>query len=199
MSSLFLSVSVPDPASEFHKTCDPMLIQAALRSFLFTVLGHKHVVFGGHPSISGLILAVCEDIGIANKSAVTIYQSAFFEGSFPEEYLKFANFIVTPAGGDLQASLSIMRQQMIQAHPHDAAVFIGGKEGILDEYRQFKQAHPNAKVLALKSPGGAAALIKEPEVEDYDELLDYVGLFATGLSIKVGKKRPLELPESEQN
>jgi len=198
MSSLFLSVSVPDPASEYHKTCDRMLIQAALRSFLFTVVGYKHIVFGGHPSISCLILAVCEDIGIANQNAVTIYQSAFFAESFPKEYLQFANFIVTPAESDAQASLNILRQQMIQAHPYDAAVFIGGEEASLDEYQQFKQTHPCAKVLALKSPGGAAALIDEPEVEDYDELLDYVGLFAKGLSINIGKKRPLDLPDPEQ-
>ena len=37
MSSLYLSVSVPDSASEYLKNCDRMLIEAALRSFLFTL------------------------------------------------------------------------------------------------------------------------------------------------------------------
>ena len=183
MSSIFLSASVPNIESPFYKKCDPVLIQAALRSFLFTVLGRKHLVFGGHPSISPLILAACEDLGIENQNAVTIFQSEHFSASFPEDSLQFANFITTPVGESLQGSLDIMRNQMFSTYHYDGAVFIGGKEGIVAEYELFKQLCPEAAVLALKSPGGAAAGIQGLIANEDDELLDYVGLFSSGLGI----------------
>jgi hypothetical protein len=195
MSSVFLSASVPDLESPFYKQCDPVLIQAALRSFLFTVLGRKHLVFGGHPSISPLILAACEDLGIENKNAVTIFQSKHFTASFPTESLQFANFIATQAGKDIEDSLAIMRKRMFSMYKYDAAVFIGGKEGIVKEYELFSQRCPDAKILALKSPGGAAATIQgTPENED-DELLDYVGAFSSGLNINQKFERKPIAPE----
>lgn len=184
MSSIFLSASVPDIESPYYKSCDPVLIQAALRSFLFTVLGRKHLVFGGHPSISPLILAACEDLGIMNKNAVTIFQSKHFSESFPEDNLQFANFIATPIGKDLGNSLDIMRARMFSTYHYDAAVFIGGKEGIVTEYELFKKLCPKAKILALKSPGGAAAKIQGEATNEDDELLDYVGAFTSGLGIQ---------------
>ncbi|TMJ36250.1 MAG: hypothetical protein E6G89_16980, partial [Alphaproteobacteria bacterium] len=42
------------------------------------------------------------------------------------------------------------------AQPFDAAVFIGGMEGIFDEYRIFRELHPKKKVIAVSAPGGAA-------------------------------------------
>lgn len=183
MSSIFLSASVPDIESPYYKRCDPVLIQAALRSFLFTVLGRKHLVFGGHPSISPLILAACEDLGITNKNAVTIFQSKHFSESFPEDNLQFANFIATPVGKDLGTSLAIMRKQMFTTYHYDAAVFIGGKEGIVTEYQLFKKFCPEAKILALKSPGGAAAEIQGVPANEDDELLDYVRAFSSGLGL----------------
>ncbi|CRM48309.1 MULTISPECIES: SLOG domain-containing protein [Pseudomonas] len=199
MSSIFLSASVPDIESPFYKKCDPVLIQAALRSFLFSVLGRKHLVFGGHPSISPLILAACEDLGIENQNAVTIFQSKHFSKSFPEDNLQFANFIATPVGENLQASLDIMRNQMFSTYHYDGAVFIGGKEGIVTEYELFKQQCPLATVLALKSPGGAAAEIKGLAENEDDELLDYVGLFSSGLGLSHKHERQPTAPKFRIN
>ncbi|NER66706.1 hypothetical protein G3436_26210 [Pseudomonas sp. MAFF212427] len=183
MSSIFLSASVPNIESPYYQRCDPVLIQAALRSFLFTVIGRKHLVFGGHPSISPLILAVCEDLGITNRNAVTIFQSKQFAGVIPEDNRKFANFIETPVGSNLDQSLSIMRKEMFTTYRYDAAVFIGGKEGIVTEYELFKKLCPDAKILALKSPGGAAAEIQNMPANEDDELLDYVRAFSAGLGL----------------
>jgi hypothetical protein len=195
MSSIFLSASVPNIESPFYAQCDPVLIQAALRSFLFTVLGRKHLVFGGHPSISPLILAACEELGIENSNAVTIFQSQHFTASFPADNLRFVNFITTPAGKDIEESLAIMREQMFGMYEYDAAVFVGGKEGIVKEYELFRQQCPGAEILALKSPGGAAATIQgTPENED-DELLDYVGAFSSGLNINQKFERKPIAPE----
>lgn len=195
MSSIFLSASVPNIESPYYLRCDPVLIQAALRSFLFTVIGRKHLVFGGHPSISPLILAVCEDLGITNQNAVTIFQSKHFSGVIPKDNKKFANFIETPVGSDLGQSLSIMRNQMFSTYHYDGAVFIGGKEGIVAEYELFKQKCPQATILALKSPGGAAAEIQGLAESEDDELLDYVRLFSSGLELHHKHERQPTAPK----
>ncbi|MCO8161090.1 hypothetical protein NJC38_02850 [Pseudomonas sp. 21LCFQ010] len=191
MKSVFLSASVPNTSSDYYKGCNPVLIQSALRSFFFSVIGRKHLVFGGHPSISPLILVVCEELGVENENAVTIFQSQYFEASFPAESRKFANFILTPAANTLDKSLAVMRKQMFAAFDYDSAVFIGGKEGIVQEHRLFKNAHPDSKIIALKTPGGAASTIGATMAED-DELLDYDKLFSK--SLNVSKKFLKEMP-----
>lgn len=205
MSSIFLSASVPSSDSEFYDHSDPMLIQAALRTFLYTVLGRKHLVFGGHPTISPLILAICEDLGVDNKAAVTIYQSQYFLKDTPKVNTRFANLVKVNAAGTRESSLAIMRTIMLRQHKYEAAVFIGGQQGIFQEHNQFKKMHPSAKVIALRSPGGASAKIEsfatpmlerssfspEERGHDYDELLDYVGLFTSGLQIELSSKRDL--------
>jgi len=191
MSSILLCTSVPERDSSYHKDCDPMLIQAALRTFLYIVLGRKRLVFGGHPTISPLILAVCEDLRVDNKSAVTLYQSKFFEKITPKVNSTFSNLINVPATDSRDKSLEKMRSLMIRGQKYEAAVFIGGGEGILEEHRLFAKYHPHAKVIALKSPGGAAAKISMPIGHDYDELLNYVRLFVTDLKIPLDSERNL--------
>jgi hypothetical protein len=213
MSSIFLSASVPSSDSSFYDQCDPMLIQAALRTFLYTVLGRKHLVFGGHPTISPLILAICEDLGVDNKAAVTIYQSKFFDKDAPEVNSRFANLFKVSAGSTREASLANMRNAMLRRHHYEAAVFIGGQQGIHEEHAQFSTLHPNAKVIALRTTGGASASIapiqaplqegpplpssSSPARKDYDELLDYVGLFTSGLQIALNSERNLALKPSK--
>lgn len=191
MSSVFLSASVPSTDSDYYKGCNPVLIQSALRSFLFCVLGRKHLVFGGHPSITPLILAVCEELGVDNKKAVTLFQSQYFQESFPAETSLFENLVLIPARGTLEKSLAIMRREMFTAYHYDAAVFIGGMEGISQEFRLFREACPAARILTLKSPGGAAEKLPGVMLDD-DELLDYEGLFVK--SLKIGKEPLKDLP-----
>lgn len=191
MSSIFLSASVPNAGSEYYKDCNPVLIQSALRSFLFSVLGRKHLVFGGHPSITPLILAVCEELGVENKKAVSLFQSKYFEKDFPVENSQFENLIITPRLDTLARSVAQLRKQMFATYTYDAAVFIGGKEGVKFEYKLFRRAFPLAKVLTLKSPGGAAATIGGSVLED-DEILDYDGLFVKNL--KISKELLKDIP-----
>ena len=106
MGKIFLSASVPSTDNIFYEQCDPMLIQAALRTFLYTVVGRKHLVFGGHPTISPLILAVCEDLGVDNRAAVTIYQSKYFAEVAPKVNLRFENLIEVDSTGDRQSAWS---------------------------------------------------------------------------------------------
>lgn len=203
MGSIFLSVGVPRTDSALYDQCDPMLIQAALRTFLYTVLGRKHLVFGGHPTISPLILAVCEDIGVDNGSAVTVYQTEFLEEKAPKVNATFGNLVKVNAESTLETSLEALREVMLSSHEFETAVFIGGQEETLQDHELFRDRHPSVKVIALRSTGGASASIAsnedasdEPTTTQcpeagYDELLDYVGLFTNGLNIGLNSERSL--------
>jgi hypothetical protein len=80
-----------------------------------------------------------------------------------------------------------MRQTMFREHEFDAAVFIGGMNGILDEYALFHALQPTAKVLPVFSTGGAAATL--PRVADIEDELDYVGFFHRVLEISPRERR----------
>lgn len=157
MAQLFLSASIPEEGrGDFFQSADPFLIQFAVREFLTVCLGRRRIVWGGHPAITPMVWAVCESLGVQYAAAVRLYQSRFFEESFPEENRHFNNVTYTPAVGDSRdASLERMRRTML-AEPIEAAVFIGGMEGIFTEYDLFRQLHPRGKALAVAAPGGAA-------------------------------------------
>lgn len=154
MSQVFLSASIPEQGhGNFFESANPFLIQFAVRELMTVCLGRRRVVWGGHPAITPMIWAVCESLGVEYASAVRLYQSRFFEEWFPNENRHFGNVRYTPAvGNDREASLERMRRSML-AEPFDAAVFIGGMEGIFAEHRMFREFHPTARVIAVAAPG----------------------------------------------
>jgi len=48
---------------------------------------------------------------------------------------------------------------MIESQNFNAAVIIGGMEGIYEEHKLFTEFHPNAAVLPLSTTGAAARII----------------------------------------
>jgi hypothetical protein len=65
MKAVFLSASVPVIGrANYYKTADPFLIQRAVREFVNVALGRRLIVWGGHPAITPMVWAVCEDLGI---------------------------------------------------------------------------------------------------------------------------------------
>ena len=61
-----------------------------------------------------------------------------------------------------------------------AAVFIGGMEGVKEEYGLFKELHPEALVLPIPSPGGASldlAIAIGTEDESRLKDVDFVRLY----------------------
>lgn len=158
MNAIFLSASVPVPGrGEYFETANPFLIQLAVRELMTLALGRRRIVWGGHPAITPMVWAVCQDLGVSYADAVVLYQSRFFEELFPEENRNFANVeFVDAIRGDRAASLRSMRHEMLSRPDLEAAVFIGGMEGIFEEYAMFQELHPFGKILAVASPGGAA-------------------------------------------
>lgn len=175
MSAVFLSASVPVVGrGNYFETADPFLIQCAVREFVMSVIRDWRIVWGGHPAITPMIWTICQDLNIDYSNSVILYQSRFFEDRFPEENSHFGNVIfVDEVPGDREASLLLMREEMLSRQDLSAAVFIGGMEGIDAEYSLFRRFHPTATVVPVPAPGGAALqLAVKIGSFDEDALLD---------------------------
>lgn len=156
MKSIFLSASLPDPASKNHFPVDPLLIHAAVRSFLALVLGRRHIVWGGHPSITPMVRAACSDLGLKYLDCVTLYQSDFFKDDFPKDNDAFNNMIIVPKGADKADSLAALRNTMFKENEFESAVFIGGMGGIKDEFQLLSSLQPQSTLVPLFATGGVA-------------------------------------------
>lgn len=183
MKRIFLSASIPEKGrGHFFDTADPFLIQFAVRELLTLCLGRRQIVWGGHPAITPMVWAVCEDLGVEYATSVQLFQSKLFEDLFPVENEKFRNVTYVDAvEGDRDLSLLRMRNEMFKGE-FEAAVFIGGMNGIFDEFRLFKQRHPNTPRLSLVAPGGAAAELENALLGDIDRI-DFARFFAERLHI----------------
>lgn len=187
MNSIFLSASVPIVGrGEYYKTANPFLIQCAVREFVISVIRHHKIVWGGHPSITPMIWSICEDLNVDYSKNVILYQSQYFKDRYPEENQRFGNVIFTDeVQDDREMSLLMMRKEMLSRKDLDAAVFIGGMEGVEDEYHRFREFHPNAIVLPVPAPGGAALLLakKLGYNNEAQRDIDFVKLFNTHLDL----------------
>jgi len=194
MSAVFLSASVPVMGrGNYYETADPFLIQSAVREFVTVALGRRLIVWGGHPAITPMVWAVCQDLGINYAKAVVLYQSTFFKDMFPEENRRFGNVeYVDSVPGDREASLLRLREAMLSRGDLTAAVFIGGMEGVVAEHDLFKGFHPEATILTVPAAGGAARQLAERLGEKGDTILqnvDFAKLFYVGLSVAPDEPR----------
>ena len=79
--------------------------------------------------------------------------------------------IITPqvkSENPLSESLAKMREQMISKNEFKAAIFIGGKQGVIDEYQMFKKYHPTTLALPIASTGGATKKIYDKIYNESD-------------------------------
>lgn len=146
------------------------------------------LVFGGHPAITPLVHHAARSLDFdaqASRSEdarwkVTIYQSEYFEKLFPPEVREFQKrnerlFCSVPAAKlpeqqeeltDFQEkrlrqlSIRAMREEMIGHYrlPYLAGVFIGGMEGIIDEFFRFGQTWRKSPRFPISSTGGATRM-----------------------------------------
>ncbi len=193
MKAIFLSASVPvKDRGTFDETSDPFLIQFAIRELITVCLGRRRLVFGGHPSITPMVHAVCMDLGLRDFDQVQIYQSAEFEGQFPDENRFFTPIVTERMPGGVPESLTVMRRAMLSRPDLEAAIFIGGMEGIFEECHLFKTLQgANARAIALTAPGGAAAeLAGRFDVEQWSGL-DFARFYYDTLSIDPSQRPDL--------
>lgn len=193
--AIFLSASVPDPkrAPQYAKTADTVAITAAVGALVYVTIGRRFLVWGGHPAITPMIWVVAESMGIDYGKWVKLYQSKFFKDEFPEDNERFGNVTYADAvDDDREKSLRFMRERMFTEQPFEAAVFIGGMGGIVEEFDLFSSFQKNAKMIPVVSTGGATFDLERKVgflSSDLKTDLDYVALFHRHLSIAPGEKR----------
>lgn len=174
MNALFLSASVPEPGRDGFETADPFLIREAVSALVEVALGRIPIIWGGHPAITPMMWEAALRYDIAYEQTTKLYQSAYFRGQYPEENIKFPNWVEVPAvDGDLTLSLLELRRRMLTDENITHAVFIGGMEGITSEYEMLKELRPLAKTIALPSPGGVSRELFKRQVAASTQELEF--------------------------
>ena len=165
---IFLSASMPtkDRDHRFFDTADFIAIRDAVVALVNAIIPNYRLAWGGHPAITPIIHEIFKKRGFDYNEYVTIYQSNYFEGNMPKENLQFDNVILTEAvrsnadkNKNIAESLAIMRKRMLTDNPIYAGFFIGGMEGILDEYKLLMKYSKNKPEIYPIASTGAAALI----------------------------------------
>lgn len=184
IKNIFLSASIPlqerDP--QYIETADIIAIRDAVIALTTVVLPRYRLIWGGHPSITPLIYHVMEKLNLNIQEHVTLYQSRFFEKHFPKDNNKFKNIVLTDiVDDDRESSLLHMRSRMLGESEFAAGIFIGGMEGVEEEYDMFIEKHPKALVLPIASTGAGAKKIYDERFTDKNERLvkdyAYMSLF----------------------
>ncbi len=183
LKKIFLSASIPlaDRDPKYFDTADNTAIRDAVIAVARIVLPKAELVWGGHPSITPLIKLVLEKQQLKVKDHVTLYQSNFFAKFFPPENEYVEKIIRTNTLQDRASSLQLMREEMIIKNDFCAAIFIGGMEGVEDEYKLFKEAHPDVPVFPIASTGAASRILYFKDHFTNERLLTdfcYLPLFA---------------------
>ena len=188
LNKIFLSASIPyqERDRKFYDTADIVAIRDSVRALAAVVIPKAHLIWGGHPAITPLIRFVMQRLEVSLKGHVSLYQSKFFEAYFPEENFHFEDIQLTEALDDRNSSLRKMRNEMITKNDYKIGVFIGGMEGVLEEYELFKSSNPNALILPIASTGAAAKIIYDSIEHKPNERLTndyaYMALFSDLLS-----------------
>ena len=192
MKNIFLSASIPLPERDekYIGTADIIAIRDAVIALTTVVLPHHRLIWGGHPSITPLIYYVMERLNLNIQEHITLYQSRFFEKHFPEDNNKFENIVFTDViDNDREKSLLYMRHRMLDDSKFSAGIFIGGMEGVEEEYDMFIKKHPKALALPIASTGAAAKKIYDERFTDKNERLvkdyAYMSLFQKYLIDKI--------------
>jgi len=166
---VFLSASFPSgERGAGFEPFDPGAIADAVTAVVRAVLVAKgRLLFGGHPTITPLVLMVASELNA--KGAVDVFQSQWFNDQITRETraLQEAGFGAIhwiPERATREESLQTMREAMLG---HDrklvAGVFVGGMEGVLEEYDLFRRFQPRVPRVSLVGPGGAAAKLPMDE------------------------------------
>jgi hypothetical protein len=183
LTKIFLSASIPNSKRDqiYYETADIVGIRDAVRALATVVIPKSHLIWGGHPAITPVIKFVMERMDSNMNDHITLYQSNFYREKFPIDNTHFRSVKYTKEKVDSESSLALMRKRMIEDNDFQVGIFIGGMEGVVEEYQIFKKTHPSALILPIASTGAAAKIIYEQYEEiNEDELLTnyaYMGVF----------------------
>ena len=115
--------------------------------------------------------------GMKVSDLFVLFQSRFFQSNFPKDNSAFARVhLVDAVQGDREGSLLSMRKEMLGGK-YNGGFFIGGMEGVEDEYILFRQLHDGIPAFPIASTGAAAAKLfdADPDLKrDHPELRDEI-------------------------
>lgn len=211
---IFLSAGVPyaHPRRNLDgKTyiCDAANVREAIRAVVKAVVPGRRLVFGGQEAITPFVWDMAHSLNA--EDSITIYQSKLFANTAPPQARYFKNLVWTDSflnanpdnESDRNQCLQTLRNEMINriiSHnplsvlpPYEAAFFIGGMNGIEEEWELFRAKYPTTPVYPIGSTAGAAArLLKHsfsqasqtilwnhghPNVKELEDELRYSRLF----------------------
>lgn len=160
---IFLSASIPTPdKKKYFENADLFAIRDSVRALATVVIPKTKLVWGGHLAITPLIRYVITNFIQRNiQEHVLLYQTTFFEHLFPPDNAFFEEVRIVERKEDRETSLREMRIKMFTENQFTAGVFIGGMEGVQDEYEMFLDYQPHAKLFPVASTGAAARFIYE--------------------------------------
>lgn len=182
MMRVFLSASVPlpDRHPRFMATADVVAIREAVKALVAEVIPHGLIVFGGHPAITPLMALLLRGMGTEAAHRIILYQSAFFADQFLQAIDAFLEVrVIPPIANSREKSLGEMRKRMIGDTHFDAGVFIGGMEGVLDEFELFQASHEGAECWPIASTGAAALELFERDRTRYPNSLAHELTYST--------------------
>jgi hypothetical protein len=142
MPCIFLSASIPLSGDDarYQETVDIIAVRDSIRALVSVVVPTGQIVFGGHPAITPLIRLLARGMTPEVSQHIILYHSAFFQRDFPPEAAEFESIrIIEAVDTDETASLRQMREAMIGDHSYDAGVFVGGMDGVEQEYEMFER------------------------------------------------------------
>lgn len=161
---VFIAASFPSgPRAEPWPVSDGSAVAEAVTAAVRTIIGMDgKVLFGGHPTITPLVLMVANEYDVRGR--VDVYQSAWFADEITPatrrlEQTGAGTIHMVPARTTRDDSLKVMRTEMLSLSSIRGGLFVGGMEGIVDEHERFGDAHPDLPRLVVAGPGGAAATL----------------------------------------
>ena len=181
--SVFLSASIPDPrrwAGDFDALEITDAVVAIGRSLLSA---GARLVTAAHPTIAPLILYIAAELPAGTEPAVVTYQSDVFDSVMPAETRRFEadgiGIVIRTEAVEGEPpdprlatqSLALMRRRMLTDTQPDAAVFIGGMEGIRAELELFNELRPGVPTYPLGRPGGASRELSQSTSTPLRDLL----------------------------
>lgn len=170
LSNHAILLSASFPSGERFRPYEPGSISDAVVAIARGVLAADgRLVFGGHPTITPIVLLIASELGITRR--VVVYQSELFLNQITPEVraLEQRGFgtirwvkarAEAPAEGR-EKSLLLLRRLMLRESEPLGAFFVGGMEGITDEWRLTHEYSRAVLRFPIGRPGGAARRLAE--------------------------------------
>jgi len=137
---------------------DPIAVRHAVQALVAVTVTDRLLIAGIHPDITPMVVHDAQCLDAFDN--VRLYGSSFFKGAFPPPTGTPVPVVWTEeVPGDRDLSLKVLYEEMIRSQPFVAAFFMGGMEGVEEEWAIFRRECPAAAAFPIASTEGAARLL----------------------------------------